>query len=301
MGQQRTLWLFGDTWVGDGKERKRAGSTFVNNTIGIMRGLDPEKASMHFHWGWKDGKPAAFFPGRGKVWLWPGAGLRLGESVLLTFMKVRKTDAQDVMGFETFGWEAKQVVNPDVEPRAWMVRDLEGFTGPPGAICAPGGMVEADNYVYFFCPSEPKKDLYLARVAAPAAERGDLTGAEWFLGEGTWGTEPVKKAAVLFSDAQIEASVHFDVTRKLFVMTHTQGFGAADIVQRTAPAPEGPWSEPVKLFSATPRHKTRQFFYAAKAHPHLKGKPLTFNSNSFSFEELVWDLSIYFPRFLRKR
>ena len=56
-----TLWLYGDTWIGDIVDGKHKGATMVNNTIGLQRGKDPATASVKFFWGkMKEDKPATF-------------------------------------------------------------------------------------------------------------------------------------------------------------------------------------------------------------------------------------------------
>ena len=65
-----TLWLYGDTWIGDIVDGKHSGATMVNNTVALQRGKDPATASVEFFWSTtKDGKAAAFIkPTDGVGW-----------------------------------------------------------------------------------------------------------------------------------------------------------------------------------------------------------------------------------------
>jgi hypothetical protein len=67
-----TLWLFGDTWIGDIVDGKHKGATMVNNSIALQRGKDPVTASVEFFWQTtEEGKPAAFIePADGTGWFW---------------------------------------------------------------------------------------------------------------------------------------------------------------------------------------------------------------------------------------
>src|SRR5262245_24479072 len=62
LGGQRTLWLFGDTFVATSAANVRGESEMVRNTIALQTGLDPRSASMEFRWAiGADGTPASFF------------------------------------------------------------------------------------------------------------------------------------------------------------------------------------------------------------------------------------------------
>lgn len=86
-------------------------------------------------------------------------------------------------------------------------------------------------------------------------------------------------------------------------MVSVDGFGATNVVVRTASAPEGPWSEPRVLYRPPESDRSGVLVYSAKAHPHLSGgAPLiTYCSNHEDFATLTSDMSLYFPRFIRPR
>ena len=72
LADEVTLWLYGDTWIGDIVEEKHKGATMVNNTIALQQGKDPATASVKFFWSTtKEGKAAAFIrPADGTGWFW---------------------------------------------------------------------------------------------------------------------------------------------------------------------------------------------------------------------------------------
>src|SRR5436190_234131 len=61
LGDDRILWLFGDTLLGAVKDKGRPGAAIVNNTIGIGAGRAADSPIRFIHAAGKDGKPAAFF------------------------------------------------------------------------------------------------------------------------------------------------------------------------------------------------------------------------------------------------
>src|SRR4051812_1029480 len=50
LGPNRTLWLFGDTFVATSPANKRSESKMVRTTIAIQTGTDPTTATMAFAW-----------------------------------------------------------------------------------------------------------------------------------------------------------------------------------------------------------------------------------------------------------
>jgi hypothetical protein len=66
LGDARTLWLFGDTFVATSERNVRSESTMVRNTVAVQRGLDPVTASIEFTWGEAvGGGPGSYVPDAG--------------------------------------------------------------------------------------------------------------------------------------------------------------------------------------------------------------------------------------------
>src|SRR5690348_4037569 len=113
LGNGRVLWLFGDSFIATTPGQTRRQSTFVHNSIAIENGYDPASASISFYWPMKNGRPTEFAPNEGKVWLWPGDGIRIGSKLLLFFSRVQSDNSKNSLGFRSAGWTAFLVDNPD--------------------------------------------------------------------------------------------------------------------------------------------------------------------------------------------
>ena len=75
------------------------------------------------------------------------------------------------------------------------------------------------------------------------------------------------------------------------VMVQTEGYGAATLALRTAPAPEGPWSGPESFFRPPEsREGGEADVYTGKGHAGLTGADLV---------ATYVPSSLYFPRFVR--
>ncbi|MBE0592088.1 MAG: DUF4185 domain-containing protein [Gemmatimonadales bacterium] len=304
LGDGRILWLFGDTWIDPTGEGTRAGARMVSNSVAIQTGTDPSTATIAFHWGRAaDGTPAAFIPDRATERLWFGNGVRVDDRLVLFLSRIVATSTG--LGFESVGWTAFMVENPDADPSAWRVRPLDTPANPLGIDLGFTAMSRMGQYVYAFGSPNPIKShpIYAARWPAEDVRRGDLRHPEW------WGSElagwvPDSSSAArwpLFENGQSELSIHRDRTTGRFLAVQTQGFGPADVMLRAAPTLTGPWAAPRMLYRPPEYYRPDIMIYAGKAHPELTGADLvlTYATNSFDFGRAVADSLIYYPRFVR--
>ncbi|HSR30499.1 MAG TPA: hypothetical protein VLY63_08030, partial [Anaerolineae bacterium] len=86
LGNGRTLWLFGDTFISRSFLNTRRLSTLIRNSVAIQSGYDPSTASMEFAWRTERGKPLSFFPEEDDTWFWPGHGIALDGKLFLFLM-----------------------------------------------------------------------------------------------------------------------------------------------------------------------------------------------------------------------
>ncbi|MFH2202330.1 MAG: DUF4185 domain-containing protein [Elusimicrobiota bacterium] len=302
LGAERTLWLFGDSFIAPSlSSATRAKAVMVNNSLALQTGADPAAASMHFQWRLYNDRPAAFFPGEGDEWLWPADGIRLEESALLFFMRVRK-DTSDALGFALNGWLALTIENIDDAPPSWRIRRARTGKAEKGLLAGAAVLVY-DGYVYAYSSLEPEHKIFLQRWKRADARRGNLRSPQWWCGaKGGWGHDAAKREP-LFADGQTEFSVHWDERTRSFLAVQTLGFGATEIGMRRAPHPEGPWTPTVRVYRPPESDLQGILVYAAKAHPQLTADSdemiVTYVANRFDFLKLLTDSSVYYPRFLR--
>lgn len=62
LGNNRILWLFGDSSIAKDATRNSDTGWFIRNSLAIQTGYDPKSAYMAFYWGDKDGHPSSFLP-----------------------------------------------------------------------------------------------------------------------------------------------------------------------------------------------------------------------------------------------
>jgi Domain of unknown function (DUF4185) len=304
LGNERTLWLFGDSFVARTSGATRKDSVMVRNSVAVQTGRDPSRASMAF--ALPDGEPRSFFEERGDRWHWPAGGVRIDAGPLVVFLSVlRKTTGG--LGFASDGWRVARVDDPSGPPATWAMTWLEPPKTPFDAVVG-SAVVRKDGYVVALAPrAEGIHAAYLARFREADIAKGTVV-PEWWTGAARgW----VAQAALdgtpetVIDDAGSEASLHFDARRARWVHVASRGFGATTIAVRTAPALEGPWSAPEDVFTPPESTGARPFVYAAKAHAELDAGGdllvVTYATNSFDFGDLFSNTALYWPHFARLR
>lgn len=303
IGPGRTLWLFGDTFVGE----SRATAAFIRNTAAIQEGDDPVTAGISF--AWRDGPSDAFPPSSPDHWLWPLHGARVEAGLVLFFMLVRAARpgargglddwrAQGTLSFfRVDGWDARFVPDPDGPLERWTIRSPS--VPDTGRVVLGAGVLVEDGRLHAFGWT-PEKRIMLARWPVETLGAGALPPPEWWCGARGWLLD--RSAAVpVIVRGSTEFTIHRDARTGLLCQTQVAGFLGAALTVRWAERPEGPWSAASPVY--VPPELARgdgTFVYAGKAHPQLAGADLvmTYASNA-SVELTLLDESIYYPRFVR--
>lgn len=296
LGQNRVLWLFGDSFIATTPARTRNAAWMVRNSVAIQTGYDPSHAFINFYYRWLDRHPASFFPEVGDQWLWPGPGIRLDDKLLLLGGRLRQT-GPGMWGFENTDSVAFVVDNPDDEPSDWRFTELE--LPPEGSEVQMGSaLLIHGDYLYVFGNEGDHHDVYLARISLALARASDLREAQWWSGE-AFGNGSERKP--LIGIGAPEYSIHFSPQLGEYLFVATEGFGATTLSVRSAPEPWGPWSEARDIIRPPESFAPQAFVYAGKAHPELAGADLVATYVPSTLEDGPPDPAeaLYYPRFLR--
>lgn len=307
----RIYWTFEDTLIATTDAHSRTESVFARNSIAIQTGQNPLTANMEFFWNTDaQGAPTAFFPDDGPAWHWTGGALHLAEGPLLTFlMRIVETPGKD-LGFANDGFALAITDNPLDPPPQWRTRIVRG---PVITHAAPATDVvrDGDWVVGLALRQEGQHAAALVRYQATALVAGNLSGPEWWDGS-AWVREialgPAGPAWVI-DDSGNEATLHFDAPSRRWVHVASQGFGAARIVMRSAPALTGPWSAPQVVYDPPENRDPGSTVYSALAHPELAAPGagellVTYATNAIDFEDLFrppGTQALYWPRVVRLR
>ncbi len=289
LGRGRFLWLFGDTFLAREPGGTSSDALFLRNTLAVQTGPDPSRAFMEFSWGVdENGAPRSFVPEDGEDWFWPGGGARVGEALVIFYARIQ-TPSGDPSGFEAVDWRALVVDDPDDDPSDWVVHDAKL---PPhrGDIRPGAAVLVADDHLYGYAETgDSTHDVYVSRWTTTNAAAGDLSSPEWWCG-GEWSTSCADGPAVVMPEAASELSVQGGGTLAPYIAVESEGYGATTLALRTAPALEGPWSDPESFFRPPESRDGETNVYAGKGHPGLGGADLVATYVA---------ADLYYPRFVR--
>lgn len=309
LAEQRAVWLFSDSWVGHVRDGKRKGVAMVNNAVGVQDGTGPGAKFTFFVQKDAAGKPVAFFtPPDGQGWFWLFAGHGADGKLHVFLPRFEKADGPPGFAFKAVDLWLGTVANPDAEPTKWKIDyakvPFASFDGKRKFAFGSAVLTVGDDaYVYGYeeVPGKPlpSRKLLTARVAKDRLADFD----QWrFYANGEWKSD-VRDATAQTGGLGAEFSVSYVPGLKKYALVTTENGLSARIVGRFAPSPEGPWTEPVLLYTCPEMKKDRKLFtYAGKAHPHLAGNNelvISYAVNSGDLAQVINDAELYWPNFVR--
>ncbi len=300
LDRERTLWLFGDSFISTGEAPGRTSAVMVRNSVALQTGKNPSSARLVFYWRRDErGSPASFIPEQQGAWFWPADGLMLDGALTLFLYRVERDSSPGSLGFDLSGWKAVRVERPGADPLQWEIRELEAFDPGPGLVVG-AAVVPGEGYVHAYAVRHGSgHQVLILRWTAAEFKRGDLTSPEWWRGpERGWGAgEP----AAVMARGQTEFSVDHLDGLSLWLQVQSRPFAGGEIGVRYARALSGPWSELCTIYHPAEADRQVLLVYAGKAHPELEGADLTatYVANTLDLSLLARDMEIYFPRFVR--
>jgi len=183
LGDDRTLWLFGDSFIATSPARTRAESAIVHNSVAVMSGHDLATATMEHAWR-RDPVPGDYFPPATEGWLSPMSGVRVPGGLVIFAAVVGYAPG----GTGTFvrGTQPLVVADPSGPAAAWTV-ESRPFSPPsfqPDALIGCTA-VDGDHLVGLAIAGRG------ARLVRWPLDRvvSDLDAREWWSGR-AWVTEP---------------------------------------------------------------------------------------------------------------
>jgi len=310
LSDTKTLWLFGDTFIGALSNGVRVGGApMINSTIGIQNRHSAPTSSMEFFWKEKEGKPVSFFQHQTNTagsYYWVTKGVMLRGELFLFAYCIEGND-QDASGWKIAGSALIRVPNPLDPPHQWVQKAYPLSLEIGDTFHA--GLFVSEPYLYLYGIVKPRK-MALARVKIDDLCSGKLVEAYefWVKGSGGehWGAAPVNCVSQ-FRPVTSECAIHYEAAWGVFTC-FTYSPSEPEIYLTTAKQLTGPWTRPEVIYRV-PEHAAYSFpiiSYAVRQHPELAVKPgeviLSYVTNvPGSIKELFSEEGkmIYVPQFLR--
>lgn len=311
LGPNKSLWLFGDTFVGDKTTELRSqAKTMVRNSVGISDCAPAKSCTIRYFWRYLEtSKPRSFFDtGTDDVWYWPLDGFIEGKTLYVALLTVRnKPNATptDVFGFEIAGTKLATIKNFQASPEKWhpIIRDLTDARLWAGISIVRDG----DFLIWYTQVSRGEGHGYMTALRIRPDKIATSPAAwEYLRRDGQWRPGlPAEDAMHVIDQPISEMSVRFHpAIKKWIALSIGPEFPSPRTVFRLADSPVGPWSAPQTLFefpemkSTTPGYDKDTFCYAVKEHTEFTVAQIamTYACNSMSIPKVKANMQIYRPR-----
>jgi Domain of unknown function (DUF4185) len=220
----------------------------------------------------------------------PTSAISIGRTQYMNFMSIRNwgRDGEWSTNFSAIARSVDNGQNWGVFPSSVRTTSPDSI---PGARFVPGNenfqmgafMRGNDGYLYSFgTPSGRGGPAFLSRV--PPNFVPDLTKYQYWNGDkNTWVPVNPGAATPVFPGPVGEMSAQYNPYLKQYLVLYSNG-GSNDVVARTAPAPQGPWSPEQVLVSA---FQMPGGIYAPMIHPWSSGRDLYFNLSLWSAYDVM--------------
>jgi hypothetical protein len=255
----RSVWLFGDTFVGRPGQADRVGAHLVHNSVGVSECRDGRFA-IEYAWGaGPDGAPRAFLQRtEGGGWWWLFGGFLHAGRLWVGLLEVEHAEPRGALAlpFRYGGSALARIDNPGDPPARWRARVLplarDAAAQPVSAFAVDGPHLYLFGFLDLPDGRHPRmlSRLPLAALDAPAP---DLPAAleTWTARGWAPGFRPGEAQLVMEDNASEMSVRHHEESGRWIALYNYPDLGGrfpetrpSDAVYlRSAPAPEGPWSE----------------------------------------------------------
>ncbi len=306
LGHQKTLWLYGDTWVGTLTNGRRSKARIVHNSAGVQCTPDSE-CEFIIRENEQQQPIDLIAPLDGRGWLWFQAGVVVNGQLYLFMSQYEKSTDPLRPDHQPLGQWLAIIENPHDSPLDWRLRQVRlpfsSYSYTRDLTFGSGAVVDGDYlYVYGYDDASRQyaQNRYLVLARVPLNQIADMS--QWrFFKQGRWTRNhlrPTKISDYMAGDISVTHVPGIDQ----FLMVYTDCDVSNRIVARTAPTPAGPWSN-IEVV-----HKCRDasgdlnlFCYAGKAHPTLSsdGKlVISYLTSSVDTWQVATDSRLYWPMFV---
>jgi hypothetical protein len=307
----KSIWLFGDTFVGDATTTLRSNAkTMVRNSVGITTCPPERDCTIQYYWQHPHApKPRSFFDtGTDDEWYWPMDGYLDGDTLYISLMIVRNRPgpgSNDPFGFEIDGTRWARIANVSASPSQWEI-SIKDLT--PRGLWMGSSIFRDGEFVFFYTQvSQGEGKGYMIVMRVPVKKIADPEKNCQYLGtDEKWHSGIPRGDGLRVIDQAIsEMSVRYHASAGKWIAISTgPEFPSRRVMARTADSPIGPWSQPREIFEFPemkidkPGYDKDTFCYATKEHTEFSDSKivLTYACNSNSVEKVKAKMEIYRPQ-----
>jgi hypothetical protein len=291
----RTLWLFGDTFIGEVDENNAIlpGSRLIRNSAVIQ---DGEQLETLFTGSRTN--PSDFIPTEhpDSTWYWPDHGVVDNDTLSIFLAKFREANnGTPGFNFEHAGNDIANLTWPGLE----LINVLPIRSHALNGVLYGDRILEDAGYLYVYGRKTDDSGLNIPYPHVARAKKGELIRQEWeyYTGQG-WSTDPSETGRM--HDFQVSQQYSVSTYRGKYILLTQDIWLSPRIYSFTSDSPVGPWGSK-RLLYTTPETAQDMFTYNAYAHPQFDRDAqllVSYNTNG-DFWSIFQNVEIYRPRFIR--
>lgn len=288
----RTLWLFGDTFIGEVKEDNSIvpGAKMIRNSAVIQDG-----DSLRTIFGGTLSDPDEFIPTTNpdSTWYWPEHGIVFNDTLRI-FVARYKFNPEGPAGFQ-FEFDGNDIAN-FTYPDLTFINVIPIPYNPINKVIY-GDRILADSiYLYIYGRREENNNIAYPHLARAKAD--NLLGPWEFSAGSSWATDP----AWSFKINSFQVSQQYGVFKHMgkYVLFTQDIWLSTQIWSFTSTSPAGPWGNKTLVYD-TPKLANDAFTYNAYPHPQFdeNDKLLFSYNNNGDFWDIFSNVELYRPVFVR--
>lgn len=290
---QKTLWLFGDSFIGTVKPDNSlvSGAKMIRNCTVLQDG-----DSMRAIFGGTFQNPKSFVStsNESSDWYWPEHGFMENDT-----LKIFLSEFVTASGPAGFNFKYKAAVlarftYPDI-----VLIDLVKLPYfDINKVCYGNSIVVENGYTYIFGRKENDTVSHIAYPHVARVPAGNILAPWEFCNGISWSVSPNETQRISVVAVSQQYGV-FKLNNK-YIIINQEIWLSSKIYSYTSNHIEGPWNNKVLLYN-TPILFANVFTYNAFPHPQFNtgdGLLISYNSNG-NFADIFKNVEVYRPRFIR--
>lgn len=291
----RTLWLFGDTFIGEVDENNAIipGSKLIRNSGVIQNGGELQTL---FNGTRSAPTDLMYTPNPDSTWYWPEHGLVENDTLRIFAAKFRH-DPNGPPGFQ-FAHAGNDIAN-FTYPGLQFINSVPVRCHEKNQVLYGDRVLVDSGFVYIYGRRNDHPDIDIPYPHVARAPIDSLMKQQWefYTGKG-WSADPEETTRI--NDFQVSQQYSVTSYHGKYILLTQDIWLLPEIWTFTSWTPVGPWENKKRIYT-TPETSQDMFTYNAYAHPQFDrdGELLISYNTNGDFWSIFDNVEIYRPRFIR--
>jgi len=291
--EQKTLWLFGDSFIGTVKPDNSivSGAKMIRNCAILQVG---DSLTALFGGTFQNPKSFVASTDDNSSWYWPEHGIVENDTLKIFFSEFVLASGPAGFNFKYKALHLARFTFPDIT--------LVDFTQLPyydiNEVCYGNSILVENGYTYIYGRKEADTVYHISYPHIARVPEGNIMVPWEFYNGSSWSTAPNETQRI----SPVAVSQEYGVFKlnNRYIIINQEIWFSTKINSYTSDLPQGPWNNKMVLYD-TPILFKNVFTYNAFPHPQFNADDkllISYNSNG-NFADIFKNVEVYRPRFIR--